>query len=547
MNIVLKNISSLEKIRSKAQMESLCEINSATVLAGETYSYQLCCTSSPEKTDTYIFTGGELDGNIDVYVEKYAIVDCVSPHDDDVLMTEPGIMPDILVPLKDQNGRCAIFEDVTTLWINVNVPRSCKAGKHTVKIRFENSADRSDVIEKEFTIDVISAVLPKQSTVYTQWLHADCIATAHNVSVYSEEHWALLEKYVTLARDLGINMILTPIITPPLDTEVGLKRLCTQLIKIEKVGEKYFFDFSLLDRWINMCQKCGMEYFEMSHLFSQWGLVYTANVKVKENGVEDYMFDTRVKSTDPRYKDFLEQMLPELVKYLKRKGIYERCFFHISDEPYGSEHVEAYSYGKSVLAPILGEDRMMDALSNVEYYEKGLVKNPVVSILHMEEFLEKDIENRWGYYCCAEWQDVSNRFLAMPSYRNRIIGLQIYKFNLCGFLHWGFNFYNSQVSRYLINPYMTSSADKAFPSGDAFTVYPMKDGPVPSLRGFIFKEALQDVDICKTLEKYIGREAVIKLIDDEAGFDITFKKYPRNAEFLPNLMEKMKKIIAEHC
>ena len=33
--------------------------------------------------------------------------------------------------------------------------------------------------------------------------------------------------------------------------ETGLKRGCVQLLKIEKCGDKYYFDFSLLDRWIS--------------------------------------------------------------------------------------------------------------------------------------------------------------------------------------------------------------------------------------------------------------------------------------------------------
>ena len=102
------------------------------------------------------------------------------------------------------------------------------------------------------------------------------------------------------------------------------------------------------------------------------------------------------------------------------------------------------------------------------------------------------------------------------------------------------------MSRYLINPYMTSSADLAFPSGDAFRVYPMEKGPVPSMRAIIFRDALQDVEICKTLEKYIGRDAVVKMIDEAAGMDVTFKEYPRNAEFIPNLVNNMKEMIAEY-
>ena len=79
-------------------------------------------------------------------------------------------------------------------------------------------------------------------------------------------------------------------------------------------------------------------------------------------------------------------------------------------------------------------------------------KLPVVAINHIQDFLERDIENRWGYYCCSQWEKVSNNFLGMPSYRNRIIGLQMYKYGFDGFLHWGYNFYNSNVSKYPINP-----------------------------------------------------------------------------------------------
>ncbi len=555
MDIFLKNISSLEKVRSVSEMNALTEINGAKVFAGESYSYQVCgiYTRVPEpdaphkvfKADTYVFVDSALKDYINVYCVKDAVADCVDPHDDDVIITEPGIVPDILVPLSDQNGRMAISNTVTTLWVDVKVPSHCLPGVYPVTIRMENNLNRNDVIEKTFDIQVLPAVLPKQSTIYTQWLHVDSIASAHNVEVYSEEHWTLIEKYMRLAREVGINMILTPIITPPLDTEWGLKRLCVQLIAIEKCGEKYYFDFSLLDRYIDLAISCGIEYFEMSHLFSQWGLHYAANIKVKENGVEDYMFDTRVKSTDPAYGDFLRQMLTELVKFLKLKGVFEKSFFHISDEPY-DDHLEAYKFGRDILEPIIGEDKMMDAISKVDYYDRGLTKLPVVAINHMEAFLERDIENRWGYYCCSQWDKVSNHFLDMPSYRNRIIGLQIYKFNLVGFLHWGYNYYNSQVSRYLINPYMTTSSDKAFPSGDAFVVYPMKDGPVPSIRAIVFNEALQDVDVCKMLEGYIGREAVVKMIDEAAGMDVTFKEYPRNSDYIPSLMNKMKEMIAEY-
>jgi len=121
----------------------------------------------------------------------------------------------------------------------------------------------------------------------------------------------------------------------------------------------------------------------------------------------------------------------------------------------------------------------------------------------------------------------------------------LYKYNIKGFLHWGYNFYYSSLSHFPINPYQTSSAAGAFQSGDPFSVYPYKDTCLKSLRGVIFYEALQDIEICRMLEKKVGREAVVELIDKEAGMNITFREYPRNSDFVPELIAKMKNMIME--
>ena len=66
-------------------------------------------------------------------------------------------------------------------------------------------------------------------------------------------------------------MVLTPALTPPLDTEVGKERLPTQLLDIEKEGETYRFGFSRLERFLAVARQAGMRYFEVGHLFTQWG------------------------------------------------------------------------------------------------------------------------------------------------------------------------------------------------------------------------------------------------------------------------------------
>lgn len=83
--------------------------------------------------------------------------------------------------------------------------------------------------------------------------------------------------------------------------------------------------------------------------------------------------------------------------------------------------------------------------------------------------------------------------------------------------------------------------DYAFPSGDPYLVYPGKDGePLSSIRAEVQSEALADLRAFQTLEKHLGREAVLQMIDRNAGMEkMTFKKYPTDASYLLELRREV--------
>ncbi len=558
MKFTIKQVSNLEKIIYDTA--NIAELKGKkTVMKGESFSYQIAMQST-NNAEIKVEINSPIKDNVTLYAVKNAIMDLpvytsndefFPAPDDDFITKTPGIMPDILVPFEMEDNHIRLYNNTGALWVNVNIPNNLDAGEYpvTLKISYTEECEKriKATFESEQTMifDVINKELPEQQTLFTQWFHVDCISDVHNVPVYSEEHWNLIDKYMKMASDLGVNVILTPVITPPLDTGVGITRPCTQLVKIEKNGNTYSFDFSLLKRWVDLAKKNKMKYFEICHLFSQWGVEYAPNIKVTENGVEDYMFGWHTKANSKEYGEFLKQFIPALIDFFKKEGVKENCFFHISDEPH-IEHVEAYSYAYNIIKPLIDGCETIDALSDFEFYKKGLINTPVTVSDRITPFLENKIENQWVYYCCAQYNGVGNRLMAMPSYRNRILGLQMYKYNIKGFLHWGYNFYKNEFARKNINPYVTTSGDQAFPSGDAFSVYPVNNGVIPSLRAIIFKEALNDIEICRTLESFIGRDKVIEMIDAAAGMNLTFAEYPRNNEFVPSLIEEMEKEIKKH-
>ena len=165
---------------------------------------------------------------------------------------------------------------------------------------------------------------------------------------------------------------------------------------------------------------------------------------------------------------------------------------------------------------------------------------------HIEPFLEKRPPVLWSYYCCSQSVEVPNRFISMPSWRNRIYGILLYWLKIDGFLHWGFNFYNSILSRKKINPYESVDADDGFPAGDPFLVYPGEGGiPEESIRIMVQDEAIRDYRALYALEERLGREKVMELIREEAGMELSFRQYPKGEDFILGLRRKVDELLAE--
>ena len=456
---------------------------------------------------------------------------------------EPGLFPDPLFPL-DKNGVYGREGLSYSLWIRVST-KGLAAGDYGISVSFANDK-KEDLGETYFSLKVLPVKKPKQKLIYTQWFHSDCLSTYYKVPAFSEKHWEIIENFIATAAENGVNMLLTPLFTLPLDTFVGGERPTTQLVDVKKDGNAYTFGFEKLRRWIKTAKKHGIKYFEFSHFFTQWGAKATPKIVAEVNGKEKRIFGWDTPAAGKKYDRFLAAFIPELEKVIEEEKIGSRVFFHVSDEP-TDEHLEPYTAARNLLKKHLSPKYpVIDALSDHEFYKRGLVDNPIPGTDRCEAFMEdKTIKDRWAYYCCTQNKLVSNRFFSMSSARNRIIGMQIYKYGLKGFLHWGYNFWYTQYSLSDIDPFMTTDAGGVFPSGDSFSVYPGKDGKaIPALRLYVFSEALSDLAALQALEKKIGREATLTLLEKGLEKPLTFKEYPRDAEWL---LSKREEINAALC
>lgn len=568
-------VSSLEKVGLSENMEPLEKGNRLRVFAGETVSFQIAFRQgdesvtaaergrmrvnvgiAPSRADSGNVEGeivsscGKTEfscGDLAVRLREVLPVMCrkscdPGSNDGDYLFYDARMAPDLL---RDFEGETEVNGGWRSLWVDVCAEATAKGGAYRLEFSLAPVGDGQGVT-CGVDVSVCGRRLPGLSIPHTEWFHYDGIADYYGVEVFSPEFWRILRNFIRIYVKRHCNTILTPIVTPPLDTEQGRERTTVQLVGVELGRGEYRLDFTNLENFLDICLEEGIQYFEMCHLFTQWGATAAPKVVAKVEGETRRIFGWETPSDDPEYQRFLATLLPALKELLTRRGLLDRTFFHISDEPDLSS--VQYRNAQSKVRGLLEGCTIMEAVSDYEYYEKGLVDIPVCAVNHIEPFLEKRPPRLWSYYCCAQTKEVPNRFISMPSWRNRIYGVLLYWLKIDGFLHWGFNFYNSGLSREKINPYETPDAGAFFPAGDPFLVYPGEDGrPEESIRLMVLEEAVGDYRALVALEADMGRDAVMELIRREAGMELSFRQYPRDAAFILKLREKVDGLLAERA
>lgn len=525
----IRMLSSLEKV-FKDRAPQGKEHREFSCLANEVLSFQTAVRSDCAAVITAAVSG-DAAGRVSIYTVGDVPVNLAAFDDSDdwFISKEPGNYPDILIPGSAVDAKAGEWN---SFWFEF-IPGGI-AGKTCIEISLNGETVTAE-------INVIYALLPEQKLVYTNWFHCDAICDYYGVEAFGEEFQRIFENFALTAAGHGMNCILTPLFTPALDTAVGGERTTTQLVGVKKSGGEYSFDFTLVKKWVDTCRRLGIEYFEMSPFFTQWGAEHAPKIMADDgSGSPVRIFGWETETHSEKYNSFLTAFAGEFKKFIYDNGLEKNVFFHISDEP-GEEQIETYLYRARLVKKLFGEFTFIDALSDFEFYGRGAVDIPVPSENSIEKFVGK-AKPLWTYYCCGQCRDyVPNRFIAMPSARNRILGFLLWKYDLDGFLQWGYNFYNTQYSVEKINPYEVTDAGGFFPSGDSFVVYPGKDGEaLCSLRLKVFYEGLQDMRALRLLESLAGREKALEITGG-----ITFEDYPRDPEYILAAREKINRAIVE--
>ena len=391
-----------------------------------------------------------------------------------VVRTAPCDFPDILYEKTSVSLKAG---ETRGIWVTVFVPAGAAAGNYSGTITLKNSSVEAAL---PLTLEVFPFTLPEERHLWvTNWFNILNLTHFHNVEFATEPYWEVLAKYFKNMAEHRQNVVM---INPLTDSHAQLAQVT------RKSDGQWDIDFSRMRRFIELAEECGAaERLEFSHCCRIDGKT------LKTVPIPVMIFDEATgRNIEVSGEEWIPKFLPALEKWLIDTGRIEKAMIHIADEAF-CENMESWREVSDMIHQAAPKIKRIDAIQATHFTDRLEIWVP--QITHYEHWkdmfnrLRSDDHEMWFYICCHPYgESFPNRFMDIPATRVRAIHWVNYTERLCGYLHWGYNFYWK-------DPFGAPTPQYA--PGDSNCVYP---GPLDSIRWEIERESIEDYEYFLLLE-----------------------------------------------
>jgi len=395
---------------------------------------------------------------------------------DDMITADDFLYPD---PILDDVSESICAEGHREIIVDIEIPRSIKPGEYTFKLTV-NAKEHS--CTKKFNIKVYPVTLPEQqSLTVVNWVSKEGLKALNGgnpVPYGSDLYFDLLKIVAQMGARNGQNCWLMPGNPVPVlnDTKDG-----------------FTLDFTVYDKTLDILEKYGnMKYFCNAHFGlrrqgAAWKDEMVFRIVTVKNGE---LINKLTEYKDPDLKTFIESYYSQLEAHLRAKGLIERCYQHIADEPdiTGTPSQISYSAVAGMVKAAAPGLRIIDACFEI-------LENQDVSVVILGDNIATmppvpEGRERWMYTCCGPQGNFANRFLQLPLLKTRLLHWINYKYGECGYLHWGFNYWNL-----VKDPMVDATPETNWPGGDCYIIYPGDHKAYPCIRLKAMRDGIRDYDL----------------------------------------------------
>ncbi len=431
----------------------------------------------------------------------------------DRLRIAPAFFPD---PLLEKSEITVTAGSAQPVWITVAVPPHAAPGLYRGNLRVNASAeDKGLSASIPIAVRVWPVVMKKPRLWVTNWFQMGALPTFTDLGRYSgkrelktdsDDYWAMLRKY---ARNMADHRQNVALISP-----LGLAEFKP------RDGGGFDIDFSRFDRWVRIFTEEGViGRIEGGHIggrASGWESQFVVNIRrVKDGKIEGASVDPATPEAEAFYAIFF----PALVRHLREKGWLDIYTQHLADEPIDM-NVQTYRPMAALLRKHAPEFRVVEACHTKDLTGSIQVWVPQLNFLHTDfaHYRERQAagDEIWYYTCLGPQGEYANRFIEQPLMKTRLLHWINFKYGVTGYLHWGYNYWGDyDPYRQLAIPW--DGGLQHLPAGDAWIVYPGKEGPLDSIRFEAMRDGIDDYELLSMLadkdKETAGRFAAAHVLD----------------------------------
>jgi hypothetical protein len=430
--------------------------------------------------------------NIQVRFVRYVLSDdyfySCSPN---TQKKSPILVADILDNLESFNIPA---NSTRPVWVTINIPAESSRGRYegNITVTAKGEKDRSLMID----LEVLPLQLPPPSKWVFEldlWQNPWAVARYHDVRPWSEEHMLLLKPLIQMLAEAGQKYITTTIIHHPWNGQT-YDPYKSMIKWIKTNNGSWKFDYSIFDRWIELCIECGIDKY-----ISCYSMISFRNNNFRyynaASGNYDYIY---AEPGTPEYAQHWQPFLKDFTEHLERKGWLNKTAIAMDERPYElmKEIISLiHNASPKLRINLASEDWQEQLHQEVFSYSVSLGRYTKPEII--KERTTKGLISTF-YPCCVEPKP--NTYPHSDPAESAWMGWMAAADGFSGFLRWA---YNSWVEQPLYDTRYTQ-----WNAGECFLVYP---GPRSSIRFERLREGIQDYEKIR-----IVKEKLSHLKTDEA-------------------------------
>jgi hypothetical protein len=334
-------------------------------------------------------------------------------------------------------------------------------------------------LELDWKLIVHEALVPPVSAgtlKYTNWFNPRTIASQHELELWSEPFWEMLERYARLMVHGRQNTAWLRWADHFHDADGD------GLPELER--ERFV-------RWIRTFRDAGLSWIEGAPVSGRPGGDWSRpDLELRI---------VRVPATGEAGRRALAHMGAQVHEVLREHGWLDSYLQHVADEP---TDVNAEDY-------VALADLVREALPGVPILEATMSRAVAGGVDHwcpqvqkfqaQREFFEERRalgERIWVYTCLVPGGPWLNRLLDQERLRPVWIGWAAARYDLEGFLHWGLNHYKADpFERSVVDHPAQPNTKNKLPAGDTHVIYPGPQGPWSGQRFEAHRIGLEDREL----------------------------------------------------